>query len=86
MFFVVMQLGLKCSGACAIVVAKVQQKRWKVETNSRLDSVLNLSSINLPGGVLVGALFSSIMWPSKLLPKQNIIYSNYVLDASAVYS
>jgi exosome complex component RRP4 len=31
---------------------QVQQKRWKVDTNSRLDSILNLSSINLPGGVL----------------------------------
>lgn len=33
-------------------IIEVQQKRWKVETNSRLDSVLQLSSINLPGGVL----------------------------------
>uniref|UniRef100_A0A8B9J6M3 Exosome complex component RRP4 n=1 Tax=Astyanax mexicanus TaxID=7994 RepID=A0A8B9J6M3_ASTMX len=31
---------------------QVQQKRWKVETNSRLDSVLLLSSVNLPGGEL----------------------------------
>lgn len=38
-----------------VVVARVidvQQKRWKVDTNSRLDSVLLLSSINLPGGEL----------------------------------
>lgn len=37
-----------------VVVARiidVQQKRWKVDTNSRLDSVLLLSSVNLPGGV-----------------------------------
>ena len=33
-------------------VVEVQQKRWKVETNSRLDSVLALSSVNLPGGEL----------------------------------
>uniref|UniRef100_A0A673X5I4 Exosome component 2 n=1 Tax=Salmo trutta TaxID=8032 RepID=A0A673X5I4_SALTR len=33
-------------------VTEVQQKRWKVETNSRLDSVLLLSSVNLPGGEL----------------------------------
>ena len=32
--------------------SQVQQKRWKVETYSRLDSVLQLSSVNLPGGVL----------------------------------
>jgi len=33
-------------------IVEFQQKRWKVETNSRLDSVLALSSVNLPGGEL----------------------------------
>jgi exosome complex component RRP4 len=33
-------------------ITEVQQRRWKVETNSRLDSVLMLSSVNLPGGEL----------------------------------
>ncbi|CAI8022788.1 Exosome complex component RRP4 [Geodia barretti] len=33
-------------------IVEVQQKRWKVDTFSRLESVLLLSSINLPGGVL----------------------------------
>ena len=33
-------------------VVEVQQKRWKVETNCRLDSALLLSSVNLPGGEL----------------------------------
>ncbi|CAG4925789.1 unnamed protein product [Colias eurytheme] len=33
-------------------VLEVQQRRWKIETNSRLDSVLQLSSVNLPGGEL----------------------------------
>ncbi|KAJ2946564.1 hypothetical protein O0L34_g12618 [Tuta absoluta] len=33
-------------------VLEVQQRRWKVETNSRMDSVLQLSSVNLPGGEL----------------------------------
>ncbi|KNC23480.1 hypothetical protein FF38_04776 [Lucilia cuprina] len=33
-------------------ITEVQQKRWKVDTNSRLDSVLLLSSVNLPGGEL----------------------------------
>ncbi|XP_004640506.1 exosome complex component RRP4 [Octodon degus] len=33
-------------------ITEVQQKRWKVDTNSRLDSVLLLSSMNLPGGEL----------------------------------
>ena len=34
-------------------ITEAQQKRWKVETNSRLDSVLLLSSMNLPGGELM---------------------------------
>jgi len=33
-------------------ITEVQQKRWKVEVNSRLDAVLQLSSVNLPGGEL----------------------------------
>lgn len=33
-------------------ITEVQRKRWKVETNSRLDSVLLFSSMNLPGGEL----------------------------------
>ncbi|XP_072286350.1 exosome complex component RRP4 [Pyxicephalus adspersus] len=33
-------------------ITEVQQKRWKVDTNARLDSVLLLSSVNLPGGEL----------------------------------
>lgn len=35
-------------------ITELQQKRWKVDTNSKLDSVLLLSSVNLPGGELVG--------------------------------
>jgi len=34
-------------------VVEVQQKRWKIDTNSKTDSVLLLSSVNLPGGELV---------------------------------
>eukprot|EP00048_Salpingoeca_helianthica_P022963 m.21321 g.21321 ORF g.21321 m.21321 type:complete len:267 (-) comp8058_c0_seq1:29-829(-) len=33
-------------------IVEVGQKRWKVDTNSRLDSLLKLSSVNLPGGIL----------------------------------
>nr|ADD24480.1 Exosome complex exonuclease RRP4 [Lepeophtheirus salmonis] len=33
-------------------IVEVQQKRWKVEVNSRLDAILHLSSVNLPGGEL----------------------------------
>lgn len=35
-------------------ITEVQQKRWKVDTNARLDAALLLSSVNLPGGELVG--------------------------------
>lgn len=34
-------------------ITEVQQKRWKVDINSKLDSILLLSSVNLPGGELV---------------------------------
>jgi len=34
-------------------IIDVAQRRWKVDTKSKLDSVLMLSSVNLPGGELV---------------------------------
>ncbi|XP_018051812.1 PREDICTED: uncharacterized protein LOC108689532 isoform X2 [Atta colombica] len=33
-------------------ITEVQQKRWKVDINAKLDAVLLLSSVNLPGGEL----------------------------------
>ncbi|CAH0382133.1 unnamed protein product [Bemisia tabaci] len=33
-------------------ITEVQQKRWKVDTNARLDATLFLYSVNLPGGEL----------------------------------
>eukprot|EP01135_Chromosphaera_perkinsii_P004679 Nk52_evm28s293 gene=Nk52_evmTU28s293 len=33
-------------------VTEIAAKRWKIDTNSRLESVLMLSAVNLPGGVL----------------------------------
>ena len=33
-------------------ITEVQQKRWKVDVNGRLDAMLMLSSVNLPGGEL----------------------------------
>ncbi|KAI7824874.1 hypothetical protein BC939DRAFT_396424 [Gamsiella multidivaricata] len=32
-------------------ITEVAQKRWKVDVNARLDAILMLSSVNLPGGV-----------------------------------
>jgi exosome complex component RRP4 len=34
-------------------ITAVSSNRWIVDTQNRLDSVLKLSSVNLPGGVLV---------------------------------
>lgn len=33
-------------------VTEVQQKRWKIDVNGRLDAMLQISSVNLPGGEL----------------------------------
>ena len=33
-------------------ITEVQQKRWKVDINGRLDANLQISSVNLPGGEL----------------------------------
>lgn len=33
-------------------ITEVQQKRWKIDVNGRLDAILQLSSVNLPGGEL----------------------------------
>ena len=34
-------------------IIEVAQRRWKVDTKSKLHSILMLSSVNLPGGELV---------------------------------
>ena len=47
-------------------IREVGQKRWKVETHAKLDSVLMLSSVNLPGGELVSNVFV-ILEDNKLL-------------------
>jgi len=39
--------------SCSPALLQISQKRWKVDTNSRQDSVLMLSAVNLPGGVQV---------------------------------
>lgn len=40
---------------------KVGPKRWRVELNARLDGVLMLSSVNLPGGIQVSSTCSNIV-------------------------
>lgn len=34
-------------------IVEVQHKRWTVDVNARLNAILLLSSVNLPGGELV---------------------------------
>ena len=34
-------------------ISEVGSNRWKVDVNAKQDAVLLLSSINLPGGILV---------------------------------
>lgn len=46
-------------------ITEVQQKRWKVDTNARLDSILMLSSVNLPGGELVSTYFPEAVYSSE---------------------
>lgn len=51
-------------------VTEVQQKRWKVNTNSRLDSILLLAAVNLPGGnINIGSSQNSNC------PHSNIMFS-----------
>uniref|UniRef100_A0A3P9J0C0 Exosome component 2 n=1 Tax=Oryzias latipes TaxID=8090 RepID=A0A3P9J0C0_ORYLA len=59
-------------------ITEVQQKRWKVETNSRLDSVLLLSSVNLPGGELVRQNFFLTTFP--LIAEVQSVFSDGALS------
>jgi exosome complex component RRP4 len=60
-------------------ILEVQQKRWKVETNSRLDSVLQLSAVNLPGGELVWHLYLVCFVFVNKLQKRDIILNSVVV-------
>ncbi|RXM95151.1 Exosome complex component RRP4, partial [Acipenser ruthenus] len=62
---------------------QVQQKRWKVETNSRLDSVLLLSSVNLPGGELLGQGVLVQVSPS-LVKRRKTHFHNLLCGASII--
>ncbi|XP_045879565.1 exosome complex component RRP4 isoform X2 [Meles meles] len=64
-------------------ITEVQQKRWKVETNSRLDSVLLLSSMNLPGGELLGQGVLVQVSPS-LVKRQKTHFHDLPCGASAI--
>jgi len=50
-------------------ITEVQQKRWKVDINAKLDAVLLLSSVNLPGGELVSYIYNEALLFFKYLYK-----------------
>ena len=49
----VSSLSLSFHQADLFLTLQVQPRRWKVDANGRLDAVLMLSYVNLPGGVQV---------------------------------
>lgn len=54
-------------------ITEVQQKRWKVDVNSKLDAVLLLSSVNLPGGELVKIIYmNSNKVRCKIIPGESV--------------
>ncbi|XP_050501309.1 exosome complex component RRP4 isoform X2 [Diabrotica virgifera virgifera] len=64
-------------------ITEVQQKRWKVDTNSRLDSALLLSSVNLPGGELLGQGVLVKVFPS-LIKRSKTHFHTLPIGASII--
>ncbi|KAI9136166.1 hypothetical protein BKA69DRAFT_1105751 [Paraphysoderma sedebokerense] len=54
-------------------ITEVAQKRWKVDINSRLDAILNLSSVSLPGGVQRRKSESDELQMRKLLSAGDVV-------------
>lgn len=66
-------------------VTEIQKKRWKIDTNSRLDSVLLISSINLPGGELRRRNAEDEQSMRKLLQEEDLLSAeiqNVFIDGS----
>lgn len=66
-------------------VTEIQKKRWKIDTNSRLDSVLSISSINLPGGELRRRNAEDEQSMRKLLQEEDLLSAeiqNVFIDGS----
>lgn len=66
-------------------VREIQKKRWKIDTNSRLDSVLLISSINLPGGELRRRNVEDEQSMRKLLQEEDLLSAevqNVFIDGS----
>ncbi|VDO30431.1 unnamed protein product, partial [Onchocerca flexuosa] len=61
-------------------ITEVQQKRWKVETNSRLNSTLLLSSVNLPGGELRRKSVEDERMMREYLKEGDLISLKYLID------
>lgn len=85
----VVPLGSKFYGEIGDVVigrvTEIQKKRWKIDTNSRLDSVLLISSINLPGGELRKRTTEDEQGMRKLLQEEDLLSAevqNVYVDGS----
>lgn len=66
-------------------VTEIAKKRWKIDTNSRLDSVLLISSINLPGGELRRRNAEDEQSMRKLLQEEDLLSAeiqNVFVDGS----
>jgi exosome complex component RRP4 len=66
-------------------VTEIQKKKWKIDTNSRLDSVLLISSINLPGGELRRRNAEDEQSMRKLLQEEDLLSAevqNVFVDGS----
>lgn len=66
-------------------VTEIQKKRWKIDTGSRLDSILQISSINLPGGELRRRNAEDEQSMRKLLQEEDLLSAevqNVFVDGS----
>lgn len=64
-------------------IIEVQQKRWKVETNSRLHSALLLTSVNLPGGELRRKCIDDELAMREYL-KEGDLVNNFIINYSII--
>eukprot|EP00795_Rhopilema_esculentum_P010333 gene10333-19031_t len=60
-------------------ITEVVQKRWKVDTFSKLDSVLLLSAVNLPGGELRRRSAEDELVMREYLSEGDLIFVSFVL-------
>ncbi|KRX89077.1 Exosome complex component RRP4, partial [Trichinella pseudospiralis] len=65
-------------------VVEVLQKRWKVDVNARLNAILLLSSVNLPGGELRRKSEEDEQWMRENLVEGDLISVSFVVVAEVM--